>query len=185
MRNRIIAVVVLLFVVSCTLFVPVSAENFNQITVVNVNEYSEIPFDNLPANTVYIFPLDTAPQNAVYSITANANVTTSAPDDDTPRYNANANKYVFAGSCDSDEDLYSADYLTGNIRYTIYIENLKWLFDQTVECYNYNNRCILTLEIPNGSGAYGLVEPNYQTWYFKFPGSCNVEGWVKGGNLIG
>lgn len=180
MKNRIVAVVFAIVMV-CALLIPASAEVPNSISVVDVESYWDIPFENMPVNTIYIYPRDTAPQNNVYGLTANANTTTSAPTDDTPTFNANAESYVFAGSCDSDENLYSAHYLTGNIRYTIHIENLRWLFDQTVECYNYNNRCIATFEIPSNSAACGVVEPNYQRWYFKFPGSCNVEGEVYGG----
>lgn len=150
------------------------------IHVVHVSSYQDIPFDAMPVNTVFIYPLDTCPDTYSIAPRSNTNTVIDTMPSTNNTFNANAEVYSFSGECDSGETLYSKHYLTGNTKYDFHVQNYKKFSSQVVECYNYNNHCIFSITVDANSGMTGLVEPSFQRWYFKIPGACNVEGWAKG-----
>ncbi|MBQ8401705.1 MAG: hypothetical protein IJX14_07245 [Clostridia bacterium] len=172
----------LLFITVTGMALGVSSAQNETIEFVYVSSYTAIPFDNMELNTMYVYPLGTVPENQTYSLQSNTNtqIDKIPTDSDYYTYDANSADYIFAGSCDSDETLYSKHYITGDTVYKIRVENLKILSSQQVECYNYNGACVFSEKISANSGMTGLVDVGYQRWYFLFPGSCNVEGYVRG-----
>lgn len=153
------------------------------IEVVTLNSYSEIPFNNLAPNTVYIFPNDTVPEDVIglsdTTLTSNEKNVTRAAEMPTEVWSIYENgKYYFSGSSSSTE-LYTLYRFTSKTSYSVYVTNNR-SSSQTVNCYRSQyNSLFQTFEIPGNSSALTTVDANYATWFLEFPAKCNVEGYVE------
>lgn len=154
------------------------------IRIIHVDSYYDVPFGNLPENTVYIYPNSTIPDDVLSSnkqplicadnYARDYNIPTST-------WNvATQGMYEFAGSAASSRyTLYSLYKFSGKTTYTVSVTNLL-SSSQAVNCHRTISDAIFsTFSVDGNSTATFSVSSGAAVWYLGFPGKCSVEGYVE------